>query len=215
MSRLGCAVMVAALVGTASAALVRAPIGRRAAVAGAATALLGPTALPAALSAQVADSSWADHSGSFDFSSYKQSAALPGFAFKKLREGAGNRPVQFQNVMVHYVTYLPDGTRVESSYDGDGQPFAFRISAKGLGRGSRTANDERVITGFENVVLALQPGARVVVKIPPEAAYGATGSKDPPVPANSPLVCFLELVELGNIKGDRPRLGADKNMSPD
>ena len=152
MSRLGCAVMVAAHVGTASAALVRAPIGRRAAVAGAATALLGPTALPAALSAQVADSSWADHSGSFDFSSYKQSAALPGFAFKKLREGAGNRPVQFQNVMVHYVTYLPDGTRVESSYDGDGQPFAFRISAKGLGRGS----DLRGAVQGSSLLLALE-----------------------------------------------------------
>ena len=209
--------MLAALVGAASAALVRAPVGgpvgRRAAVAGAAAAPFGP---PAVLPARAADSAWAAHQGAFDFSSYQQSAALPGFTYKKLRAGAGDRPVQFQQIFVHYVSYLPDGTRVDSSYGtGDGQPFAFRISAKGLGRGSRTTNDEKVITGFENVAVALQPGARVVVKIPAEAAYGAAGSTDPPVPANSPLVCFLELVELGNIKGDKPRLNPDQNMSPD
>ena len=132
---------------------------------------------PSVLPARAADSAWADHQGAFDFSSYQQSAALPGFAYKKLRAGTGDRPAQFQQVFVHYVSYLPDGTRVDSSYGtGDGQPFAFRISAKGLGRGSRTANDEKAITGFENVAVALQPGARVVVKIPAEAAYGAAGS---------------------------------------
>ena len=58
-------------------------------------------------------------------------------------------------------------------------------------------------------------GARVAVKIPPESAYGATGSLYPPVPAASPVVAYIELVSLGNIKGDKPRLNPDDNYSAD
>ena len=93
--------------------------------------------------------------------------------------------------------YLPDGKKVDSQ---DG--WAFRIGVKGLGRGSQTVNDVKTIAGFENIVASLTPGARVAVKIPPESAYGATGSTYPPVPAASPVVAYIELVSLGNIKGD-------------
>lgn len=192
---------------TLATALLRAPpIGRRAAVAGAGAALLSP-ALPA-LAAD--DSSWAEHTGAFDFSAWQQSPALPGFAYQKLRAGAGDRPKQFQSVIVNYVMYLPDGKKVDSQ---DG--WSFRIGVKGLGRGSQTVNDVKTIAGFENVVASLTPGSRVAVKIPPESAYGATGSTYPPVPAASPVVAYIELVSLGNIKGDKPRLNPDDNYSAD
>ena len=70
---------------TIATALRRAPVSRRAAVTGAGAALLSPS-LPA-LAAD--DSSWAEHSGAFDFSAWQQSPALPGFAYQKLRAGAG------------------------------------------------------------------------------------------------------------------------------
>ena len=188
-------------------ALLRAPIiGRRAAVAGAGAALLSPS-LPA-LAAD--DSSWAEHTGAFDFSSWAASPALPGFAYQKLRAGSGDRPKQFQLATVNYVMYLPDGKKVDSQ---DG--WAFRIGVKGLGRGSQTVNDVKTIAGFENIVASLTPGSRVAVKIPPESAYGATGSTYPPVPAASPVVAYIELVSLGNIKGDKPRLNPDDNYSAD
>ena len=72
---------------TVASALLRAPpIGRRAAVAGAGAALLSPV-LPA-LAAD--DSNWAEHTGAFDFSAWAASPALPGFAYQKLRAGAGD-----------------------------------------------------------------------------------------------------------------------------
>jgi len=45
---------------------------------------------------------------------------------------------------------------------------------------------------------------------PAAQAYGARGSPDGAVGPNAPLVYYLELVDLGEITGDRPRLPGDR-----
>ena len=50
----------------------------------------------------------------------------------------------------------------------------------------------------------MRPGQKVIVTIPPEFAYGSKGKG--PVPKDATLVFYMELVRLGNIKGDKPRL---------
>ena len=57
----------------------------------------------------------------------------------------------------------------------------------------------QVIGGWEAVVGGMQPGMRVVVRIPPQYAYGEKGAGNV-IPPNADLVFFMELVELGNIK---------------
>lgn len=179
-------------------------IGRRAALLLGATA---PLALrPAAHASEMAidiqgdwlpyanqDTSWADHKGPFTADFFKDfKTADTGFAYKFLQEGSGDKPVPFQKVFVHYTGYLVDGTQFDTSYPGE--PFRFRL-AKG-----------KVIPGWESIVVGMKPGMRVVVRIPYKYAYGDKGIGK--IPPQSDLIFYMELVKLGNIKGDKPRLGA-------
>ena len=98
----------------------------------------------------------------------------------------GEKPVQAQMVKVYYTGYLEDGTKFDSAYD-KGRPFEFRL-------GKQT-----VITGWEAVVSGLEVGQKVIVKIPPKYGYGdkAVG----PIPKNSNLIFYMELVGLGDVIG--------------
>lgn len=71
---------------------------------------------------------------------------------------------------------LLDGTKFDSSYTSKDEPFGFR-----LGKG-------KVITGWEATVPAMVPGMRLVVRIPPEFAYGDKSVGK--IPANSPLIFY-------------------------
>ena len=44
----------------------------------------------------------------------------------------------------------------------------------------------------------VRPGTRVIVRIPPQYAYGSKGVG--PIPPDAPLVFYMELVRLGKIK---------------
>ena len=91
--------------------------------------------------------------------------------------------------------YLLDGTKFDSSYD-KGEPFGFRL------------NKGKVIPGWEAIAQGMNPGMKVIVMIPPEFAYGKSGTPGGPIPPNAPLVFYMEMVRFGNIKGDKPRLGS-------
>jgi len=145
------------------------------------------TQLVEAANAADSSSAWAAHSGPFTddfFKDFKMSES--GISYKFLRMGEGDKPVPGQRVYVHYAGYLLDGKKFDSSYD-IGKPFSFR-----LGKG-------KVITGWEAVVGGMRPGMQVVVRIPPQYAYGdkAVGNVIPP---SSTLVFYMQLDRLGDIK---------------
>lgn len=166
------------------------PVLRRRALLGAAASALVLSPRPSS----AADGSWAQHSGPFtpDFFADGFQSTDSGFQYKFVLSGEGDKPASMQQVFVHYTGYLLDGQQFDSSYGRE--PFKFR-----LGKG-------KVIPGWEAVVAGMRPGQKVIVKIPPEYAYG--GQAVGPIPANAPLVFYIELVRLGNIKGDKPRLSA-------
>lgn len=87
--------------------------------------------------------------------------------------------------------YLLDGTKFDSSYD-RGTPFKFRV-----GKG-------KVISAWEGLALVMRPGSKLIAKVPAQFAYGDKSVG--PIPAGSTLVFYMELVSLGNIRGDKPRL---------
>ena len=115
------------------------------------------------------------------------SKAESSFKYKFIKEGVkgATKPVPFQKVAVNYRGYLLDGTLVDSSY-GRGKPFRFR-----LGKG-------KVIRGWEGIVPGMTEGMRVIVRVPAEYAYG--DKQVGKIPPNSPLVFYMELVELLDIK---------------
>ena len=138
---------------------------------------------------------WTNHVGAFDdayFSDFTESKTAAGFKYKILKEGDGPKPEPFQRVYVQYKGYLLDGTQFDTSYKGNNEPFSFRL------------NKRKVISGWEGIVSGMKVGQRVAVLIPPEYAYGDKGIG--PIPPNSKLLFYMELVSLGNIKGDKPRL---------
>lgn len=85
-------------------------------------------------------------------------------------------------VWVHYVGKLQDGTEFDNSYK-RGEPIPLT-----LGAGS-------VIKGWEEGLLGMKVGEKRELIIPPDLAYGADG-RPPTIPANSTLVFDVELVGL-------------------
>ena len=134
------------------------------------------------------DGSWAEHAGAFSPLFFDDSFKKrdDGFMYKFLGRDDGEKPVPAQMVSVYYTGYLEDGTKFDSSYD-KGRPFAFRL-------GKQT-----VITGWEAVVGGMKLGQKVIVKIPPKFGYGSKAVG--PIPADSNLIFYMELVELGDILG--------------
>jgi peptidylprolyl isomerase len=94
--------------------------------------------------------------------------------------GRGAKPVQGQNVSVHYTGRLLDGTVFDSSIGG--QPIEFPV-----GSGF-------VIQGWDETLLDMQAGEKRHVVIPAHLAYGERGGG--PIPPNSPLVFEMELMSF-------------------
>ena len=99
-----------------------------------------------------------------------------------LVEGEG-QPAQAGNqVTVHYIGRLVDGTIFDSSINRK-KPFVFT-----LGQG-------KVIKGWDQGVNGMKVGEKRQLTIPPELGYGASGAGSV-IPPNATLVFELELISI-------------------
>ena len=103
-----------------------------------------------------------------------------GLAYRDAKVGSGAAAKAGQTVCVHYTGWLPDGSKFDSSRDRN-EPFKFRLGAG------------QVIRGWDEGVAGMRVGGRRLLVIPPDLAYGATGSD--PIPPNATLV--FDVVLLG------------------
>jgi len=73
------------------------------------------------------DGAWAVHTGPFTDAFFQDGfkTSATGFLYKFVEPGTGEKPVNMQQVFVHYTGYLLDGTKFDSSYGKD--PFKFRL----------------------------------------------------------------------------------------
>jgi FKBP-type peptidyl-prolyl cis-trans isomerase len=85
-------------------------------------------------------------------------------------------------VWVHYVGKLQDGTEFDNSYK-RGEPIPL------------TLGEGRVIKGWEEGLLGMKVGEKRELIIPPDLAYGADG-RPPVIPKNATLIFDVELVGL-------------------
>ncbi|XP_057795094.1 peptidyl-prolyl cis-trans isomerase FKBP62-like [Salvia miltiorrhiza] len=110
-----------------------------------------------------------------------------GLKKKLLKDGESwQNPNSGDEVEVHYVGTLLDGTMFDSSVD-RGIPFIFK-----LGEG-------QVIKGWDEGIKTMKKGEKALFTIPPELAYGESGSP-PTIPPNATLQFEVELLSWTSVK---------------
>ncbi len=105
-----------------------------------------------------------------------------GVSLEDLRVGDGEELHAGQQLSVHYVGTLTDGTTFDSSRDRK-EPFQFDI-----GRGM-------VIAGWEKGLLGMRVGGIRALTIPPDLAYGKRGA-GAKIPPDSTLHFEVELLKI-------------------
>ncbi|KAL6843501.1 hypothetical protein ACP4OV_026563 [Aristida adscensionis] len=104
-----------------------------------------------------------------------------GIRKRLLRAGQGwATPVPPDEVTVHYVGSLPDGTRFVSTRDGGGEPRTIN-----LGSGD-------VVAGIERGICTMKKGEKALFMVPSSMGYGDSGP--PGVPTGSELHFEVELL---------------------
>ena len=109
-----------------------------------------------------------------------------GLKYEILECGDGETAEKGDNVSVHYVGTLADGTKFDSSRD-RGEPFTFPLGAG------------QVIQGWDEGVAGMQIGETRKLTIPPELGYGPTGTG--PIPPNATLIFEVELLDITSGQG--------------
>jgi peptidylprolyl isomerase len=103
-----------------------------------------------------------------------------GLEYVEIEAGSGPIPQPGDIVAVHYTGTLEDGTEFDSSVGGE--PFRFT-----LGQGE-------VIPGWDEGIALMHEGGKGKLIVPPELAYGSSGSG--PIPPDATLIFDVELVSV-------------------
>ncbi|MBX3025473.1 FKBP-type peptidyl-prolyl cis-trans isomerase [bacterium] len=109
-------------------------------------------------------------------------ATPSGLQYADTALGNGPTPNDGQIVVVHFVGWLDDGTKFDSTRD-RGKPFGFP-----LGSG-------QVIRGWDEGVRGMRVGGKRRLVVPPALGYGEKGVP-PIVPPNARLIFDVELVRV-------------------
>jgi peptidylprolyl isomerase len=107
---------------------------------------------------------------------------MSAYKLNVYKKGGGRHCQIGNNATVHYVGKLLDGTVFDSSRNRN-QPFSFRVGGG------------QVIKGWDKAVSSLNIGDRCQVTLPPDLAYGTSGSGGV-IPPNATLIFDIELLNL-------------------
>jgi FKBP-type peptidyl-prolyl cis-trans isomerase len=139
-------------------------------LAGACASAAGPPPDPALLT-------YAPETG-VDLSRMEQTSS--GLYIEEIQEGVGKTAVRGDRVRIHFISWLPDGTLVDSTLAGDAYQFEL--------------GSDEVIRGWNQGVVGMRVGGRRRLLIRPGLAYGARG-RSPRVPPNAVLIFEIQLLD--------------------
>jgi len=108
-----------------------------------------------------------------------------GLKYEILKNGTGQEAKNGNEVLVHYVGTLENGTKFDSSRDKN-KPFNFV-----LGQG-------QVIKGWDLGVLGMKVGEIRKLIIPSNIGYGEQGTPGGPIPPNATLIFEVELLGVSS-----------------
>jgi FKBP-type peptidyl-prolyl cis-trans isomerase FkpA len=106
-----------------------------------------------------------------------------GLQYEDVLVGSGKMAEPGMNVSVQYTGWLTDGTKFDSSVD-RGTPYRFQLGAG------------NVIKGWDEGIKGMRIGGKRKLTIPPDMAYGASGTSDGRIPPNATLKFDLELIDV-------------------
>ncbi|HWS27505.1 MAG TPA: FKBP-type peptidyl-prolyl cis-trans isomerase, partial [Xanthomonadales bacterium] len=106
-----------------------------------------------------------------------------GLQYSVIKEGTGAKPKATDQVKVHYVGTLLNGTKFDSSID-RGQPATFPLNG--------------VIPGWTEALQLMTVGSKYKLVIPGSLAYGEQGQPQGGIGPNEVLIFEVELLEILN-----------------
>lgn len=106
-----------------------------------------------------------------------------GLHVETIREGAGALITPGSNIEAHYLGQIWNGQMFDNSYD-RGQPFTFRV---GVGM---------VIRGWDEGLIGVREGSRVVLSIPAELGYGSAGVPSAGIKGGDTLVFVTDVLRV-------------------
>ncbi len=112
----------------------------------------------------------------------KAKPTASGLYYIEIKKGTGVQAKKGDKVKVNYIGKLLNGKKFDSSYDRN-EPFEFTL---GVGQ---------VIKGWDEGIAMMKKGGKAILIIPSKLAYGSREIQGV-IPANSPLVFEVELVDV-------------------
>ena len=109
-----------------------------------------------------------------------------GLEYKDLKVGKGMEARVGATAVIHFVGWLSEkGQRGKEIFNSrkERKPVSFQIGT------------DKVMKGWNEGVIGMQPGGKRMLRIPPELGYGAKAVDDV-VPPNAHLIFIIELLEL-------------------
>ncbi|MDO5034258.1 MAG: FKBP-type peptidyl-prolyl cis-trans isomerase [Actinomycetaceae bacterium] len=106
-----------------------------------------------------------------------------GLHVEVIREGAGAPVVPGKQIQAHYLGQVWNRNEFDNSYD-RGQPFSFTV---GVGM---------VIPGWDQGLVGVREGSRVVLSIPSDLGYGPSGVPQAGIRGGDTLVFVTDVVRV-------------------
>ncbi len=104
-----------------------------------------------------------------------------GLQYETIIAGTGASPKSGDNVTIHYVGTLSDGSEFDSSVARN-EPLTFPI--------------DEAVEGWREGIMLMKEGGKTKVMMPPVLAYGATGTSDGRIGPFEVVTLELQLIEV-------------------
>jgi len=112
-----------------------------------------------------------------------------GLQYQVLKEGSGRSPGPGDTVSVHYRGMFIDGREFDSSYQ-RGQPTSFPVMG--------------VIKGWTEALQLMKEGGQWRIAVPPDLAYGESGTPGGPIGPNQVLLFELDILKIMDAGQSQP-----------